>query len=343
TFVFSYLQEHGVKMLTPRLRSRGLSVVLVGLAFLGVVIGIGSFLIPRVVEQAQIFVEKFPSLVRTVDQNVIDLSGRYPILQNIFAFQCDAAVEPIHRLPSEESSPTALLIRYVFGYGEAGEGNAGLRKTIDILRNIGSSLVAIGSAFLLSLLFSFLIVLDLPRLKRGLDGLSRTKLNMVLDEVGPGIYNFGLVLGRALEAQLFIAIANTTLTALIIHYLGIADKVAFLSLIVFLCSFIPVAGVFISSIPICLLVLAESGVSMVLLAILLIWVVHLIEAYVLNPRIFGHHLRLNPVIVLIILTVCGKLFHFWGLILGLPVATYLFRYAIQPADVRERELEAAEL
>ena len=81
--------------------------------------------------------------------------------------------------------------------------------------------------------------------------------------------------------------------------------------------------------PICLLVLQVSGASMMLFAILLITVIHLIEAYILNPRVYGHHLRMNPVVVLIILTLGGKLFHVWGLILGVPVCNYLFSHAIR--------------
>ena len=103
----------------------------------------------------------------------------------------------------------------------------------------------------------------------------------------------------------------------------------FLSSIVFFCSFIPVAGVFLSSTPICLAALSESGVQLMVLAIGLILVIHFIEAYFLNPKIFGHHLHMNAVLVLIVLTVAGKLFGVWGLVLGLPVVNYVFGHAIR--------------
>ncbi|MBU2005947.1 MAG: AI-2E family transporter, partial [Gammaproteobacteria bacterium] len=96
-----------------------------------------------------------------------------------------------------------------------------------------------------------------------------------------------------------------------------------------LCSFIPVAGVFISSVPICLIALNTGGAKLVMFAVGMITFIHMVEGYVLNPLIYGARLRLNPVIVLIILTVGGKLFHIWGLVLGLPVCTYLFSYAIR--------------
>ena len=57
--------------------------------------------------------------------------------------------------------------------------------------------------------------------------------------------------------------------------------------------------------------------------------IHTIEAYVLNPQIFGHHLRMNPVLVLIVLVIAGKLFGIWGLILGVPIVNYVFAHAIR--------------
>ena len=71
----------------------------------------------------------------------------------------------------------------------------------------------IGSAFLLSLLFSFLIVLDFANLARGARHLHDTRLQFIYDEVSDSLFHFGRVLGQALEAQLMIAILNTGLTS----------------------------------------------------------------------------------------------------------------------------------
>jgi len=172
-------------------------------------------------------------------------------------------------------------------------------------------------------------VLDLPKLSAGVAKLEHTRLKFIYIEVAENIRNFSHVLGKALEAQFIIAVANSILTAIGIYALGMGKSVAFLSVIVFFCSFIPVVGVFISSVPICLIALQTSGPQIMILAILLIVTIHIIEGYILNPRIYGSYMRINPVIVLIILTIGGKLFHVWGLILGVPICTYIFGHAIR--------------
>jgi hypothetical protein len=92
-----------------------------------------------------------------------------------------------------------------------------------------------------------------------------------------GIGILRLSFGKALEAQFLVAIANSILTAIGLYFLGLGQSLAFLTAIVFLCSFIPVAGVFISSVPICILALQASGLHGVAMAIGLITFIHLIE------------------------------------------------------------------
>lgn len=328
TFVFSYIQANGVRRLEPKIKSRPVRVVLVAAIFLLVILGTGAFIVPSVKQQAKVFADRYPSYLITLDQELIQLLDQYPALEDMLAIHLDERPDGSPELPEGRKSLSATLIQQLLGLDEADEqGN--IKQTLDILRNIGGYLLTLGSAFLLALLFSFLIVLDLPKLSKSATELANTKLNFIYTEVAGSIRDFGAVLGRALEAQLVIAILNTGLTAIGLVLLGLTDKMAFVSLIVFLCSFIPVAGVFISSVPICLLALQASGVALMLLAILMIVIIHLIEAYILNPRIYGHHLRMNPVIVLIILTIGGKMFGVWGFLLGVPVFTYIFGHAIR--------------
>ena len=126
--------------------------------------------------------------------------------------------------------------------------------------------------------------------------------------------------------------------------------VAMLSVIVFVCSFVPVLGVFISTTPIVLVALNAGGPGLSLAAIGLVIVIHAIEAYVLNPIIYGRHLKLNPVLTLIILYVGYHAFGLWGMLLGVPVARYFIhdvlgvpfreRGALRPHRPRERRVAA---
>ncbi|MFO1077310.1 MAG: AI-2E family transporter [Planctomycetota bacterium] len=361
TFVFAYIQAHGVDGLEHRIKNRPLRVTIVGLVFLGTLFATGFTLAPQVNEEFNKFWGHRQEHIAEADAQLDKWLQQYPAIHEMF-FR--------HQKMAESLPPPAATGNGGSG-GEKGTekptqdpgGNQGgqedpAKTTPDKPRKltliadlaaragevvgesslaIGQSVVGYASAFLLSLLFSFLIVLDLPKIKRGVQALTNTKVGFIYDEVADNIAGFGRVLGRALEAQLIIAIVNTILTAIGIWFLGLPNLLV-LATVVFFCSFIPVAGTFLSSTPICLVALqTPSGVTTMLIAIAMICIVHAIETYILNPLIYGQHMRMNPVVVLIVLTVGGKLFGVWGLLLGIPITNYIWRHAIrrteeQPTD-----------
>jgi len=187
---------------------------------------------------------------------------------------------------------------------------------------------------LLALLFSYLILIDLNRIKAGISRLRNSRVGDFYEEAAPPIARFGILLGRAIEAQAAIAVINTVLTLIGLLLLDI-PLVAMLSVIVFICSFVPVLGVLISTTPIVLVALNTGGPALSLAAIGLVIVIHAVEAYLLNPIIYGRHLKLNPVLTLIILYVGYHAFGLWGMLLGVPVARY-FIHDVFGVPFRER-------
>ncbi len=181
--------------------------------------------------------------------------------------------------------------------------------------------------FFISVIFSFIIVFDIPRLYSQVQSLRNTRLREFYDTITPGLSTFSDVMGRAFAAQAMIAVCNTVLTYCGMLYLNI-PLAELMSLFVFFCSFIPVLGVFISSIPISLVALQTHGFILMLEGIALITIIHIFEAYVLNPRIMGNFLKVHPLLVLSILFISEHFFGIWGLLLGVPVSVYVFRYAI---------------
>ncbi|HEX5049701.1 MAG TPA: AI-2E family transporter [Gammaproteobacteria bacterium] len=178
------------------------------------------------------------------------------------------------------------------------------------------------ATLLLALLFSYLILIDANRIRRGLARLKTSRVGDFYQEAAQPIVRFSVLVGRAIEAQASIALVNTVLTLIGLLLLGI-PLVAMLSVIVFVCSFVPVLGVFASTVPIALVALNAGGFTLSLASIGLVIVAHAIEAYFLNPLIYGRHLKLNPVLTLIILFVAYHAIGLWGVLLGVPVTRYV--------------------
>jgi predicted PurR-regulated permease PerM len=351
TFVFAYIQAHGVQGLQNRIRNRPLRVTIVALVFLGTILATAFTLAPQIEDQGLKLYNRYPDLIAKADLSINQKLREYPEIWSYLEKREQDAAEAhsaTQAKPTPASEPHLLKdgIQSLLGFGEQATSNPDAMKirtkeTISKLFESVSSVLGYLSSFLLSLLFSFLIVLDLAKLKQTITTLGQTKVGFIYREVGDNIATFGRVLGRALEAQLFIALINTIMTSIGCWVLGIGS-IPVLAAIVFLCSFIPVAGVFVSSTPICLLALQDStgGISAMLMAIVMILIVHAIETYILNPRIYGHHMHMNPVMVLIVLTISGKLIGVWGLVLGIPLVNYFFRHAIRYPNDRPNDAAA---
>ena len=208
---------------------------------------------------------------------------------------------------------------------------SGLALMPRVLTDVATGVSAVATMLFLAILFSFLIVSDLAGLTAEVKKLEQTRLSEFYRGVARDIVRFGEVLGKVLEAQAVISFINTILTAIGIWIFGLPGLV-FLSILVFACGFVPVAGVFISSVPLCLVALSDGGVPELLMMIGFITGIHFLEAYVLNPRIMGAKLKINPVMVLVILVIGHHAGGVWGLLLGLPVVFYFFTHVIKHED-----------
>jgi predicted PurR-regulated permease PerM len=223
--------------------------------------------------------------------------------------------------------------------GEVAENlaNTAQAKLLGFIGSLGNYLagllpilVTLPVQLTLSLMLSFFITFDINRLSAGALLLkNNARVGHIYDEIIPGLNRFASLIGRAFQAQGVIAIVNTILTYVVMQFLAIENSL-FLSLIVFICSFIPVLGVVLSGAPICTVAIIQDGGSFTLaLAVIAgILIIHFIETSILNPKIVGTFLHLHPVLVLVILALGEHFFGAWGLLLGLPVAVYLIRIVI---------------
>ncbi|MCL1980413.1 MAG: hypothetical protein FWG62_05000, partial [Proteobacteria bacterium] len=168
TFVFAYIQARSVSRLKPRIKNRIVRVVLVALLILGVLTSAGIFLVPKVKVQTEVFASQFTTYLGRVDQELFSLGKRYPILIEFFPeFAANHEQMPPPEGGEKKSlkhSPTASMLQQLLRMGDAGGTPGGTQNVSHVfgaLGNIGGKIASTTSAFLLSLLFSFLIVLDL--------------------------------------------------------------------------------------------------------------------------------------------------------------------------------------
>ena len=225
-----------------------------------------------------------------------------------------------------------------------------------IVNNVTGYLKWAGKWFIyviLSLILSFVFILDRKRLQKYLFGIKKStygflykEYRIIFDKI---LKSFWLIL----KAQSLIAFANALMTVfwlLIIWFFYhnaiwwyIFPYILTLWLIVFIAWFIPILWVFISSIPILLIAyLTIWGWPILVTIALLILIVHSVEAYYLNPKIVSSFIEVPVSLTFIILLVSEKLFGIAGLIIWVSLfyfMVWLFRDIDKAFTKKKKEIK----
>ncbi|HUO85739.1 MAG TPA: AI-2E family transporter [Thermoanaerobaculia bacterium] len=338
TFVLSYIGQSAVKFLSLYFPHRKIVLSTVAVLFLLALSGVGLLVVPRLfsetrnlaVHYIELEEERADANARIVarpDAGLAPLGDDSPLIQREIRKYVDSLIlRSVGRdaLDSfRDSDSYEILLERV-----EGSVTAFIPRIVEGVRQFVNHFFSVAFQFLLSILFSFLILWDLPRLRISVQRFAFGRTAEIYREIAPGMRALGLFLGRAFEAQSLIAVVNALLTSIGFLILGI-PSIALLGTIVFFCSYIPIFGMVLSTLPAALLALKIGGLGKVGWLILVILVVHAVEAYGLNPMIYGRHMKMHPIGVLVILLIGEHLFGIWGLLLGVPVAAFFLDYVIR--------------
>jgi predicted PurR-regulated permease PerM len=185
-----------------------------------------------------------------------------------------------------------------------------------------NNVIGFGLDAMLSLMFSAMIVWEVPRMRRSISRVHGTRAEPIFREIAPGVQRLGIVIGMAFSAQILIACLNSAFTFVAISFLGLPSPL-FLSLLVLFFSLVPYVGIIIATVPIVIVALQVGGMQLGLYTALAMFVIHELEAWILGPKILGDFLHLNPIAVILVLFVGQQLFGIWGLLLAVPVTVFL--------------------
>ncbi|MEL1196152.1 AI-2E family transporter, partial [Staphylococcus epidermidis] len=75
-------------------------------------------------------------------------------------------------------------------------------------------------------------------------------------------------------------------------------------------------------IPLCIIAFSVGGIQYVVYILVMILVIHALEAYVLNPRFMSSKTQLPIFFTFVVLFVAERFLGTWGLIVGLPIFTF---------------------
>ena len=221
------------------------------------------------------------------------------------------------------------------------------------VQSIAANLASVGG-FLLGLifqvltigLFTFYLVADGPRFRRGVCSLLPPKRqhevlaawNVAIDKTGGYLYS-----------RLLLALVNAVATFIVLQALGVPFAVPLALWQGFVSQFIPVVGTYIAAaVPLLVALLEDPWTALFFLIFVLIY--QQIENYLLAPRITAKTMQLHPAVAFGAALAGGSISGLIGAFMALPaaaviqatVSTYLKRHEVVDTELTRAEREEVE-
>ena len=221
--------------------------------------------------------------------------------------------------------------------------NIDIAKYVTAMGLMISSTAAKVGQFSLNLLFalvlSFLLTAEKDKIKEFGGRLENSRISFIYKYFIDFGGVFAKTFGNVMKVQITIAFLNALISTIILSFMRFPSVIG-IGLMIFCLGLIPVAGVVLSLIPLCIIAFTIGGLVKVVEVIIMIVVIHTIEAYILNPKLMANKVRLPVCFVFIILLVSEHYLGVWGLLIGVPIFIFLMAvlevdYAIDKKEKKE--------
>jgi putative heme transporter len=285
TLLFAVTLSPAVAWLERRGVSRGAAVGIVGAALVTAMLAFVFLVIPSLTEQIYDLVRNLPAYRAGVERRI---PPQHPLLKQLVLQVLDLPASP----------QIAASLKQPLAWGKMAV--VGVMVTI------------------LVLVLTLYLLLDGKRTYAWLLAYvprhHRKKMAATIPEISEVVIAY--VQGQLLTSFLYGAFALVVLT---VFHVPAAVPLAFLAAI---CDVIPILGVIVSTLPAVLLALTVSPAAAV--SVLLLYALyHVLENYVIVPKVYGRRLSLSTLAVLVAIVLGGSLYGILGAVLVLPlVAAY---------------------
>jgi predicted PurR-regulated permease PerM len=280
-----------------RLQRRGIprvaGVALTYLGFLGVVVIIGLIMFPAIHDQQQNLSERWPSIrtkmERWVDDRATTLKG--------------TPLEFDRQRITDAFSSTDVSVR----------------DQLDRVADVGVRVFHILLVVILTPIFAFYLLVDLPHLKQVADGLipagARAEVLVLARRMNAAVGGF-------FRGQLVVALIVGVMASVGLLIIGLPFWLL-IGMLAGLFNMIPLVGPYIGGIPALVIALTTREPITGVWVIVVMVAVQQIDNHFISPVVMHRVVKLHPVLVMLALLLGGTLGGFFGLLVAVPTTAVL--------------------
>ena len=230
-------------------------------------------------------------------------------------------IENLYKFYQDPKNNSNEIISYVTNYIKTSDIVNQLQNGAKLVLTYVSTIGSFGVTLFMSMILSFFFTIESKQMAAFSKRFLTSTYGWFFEDINFFATKFVNTFGVVLEAQFFIALCNTVITTIVLAIMQM-PQLPTLAIMIFILSLIPVAGVIVSIIPLAILGYSVGGFRYIVYILVMIVVVHALEAYVLNPKFMSSRTELPIFYTFVVLLAGEQLFGVWGLIVGVPIFTF---------------------
>ena len=212
----------------------------------------------------------------------------------------------------------------------------------DILNGIYASIVNVGNVLMQIVLGYLLAFYLMPDFSRYLDIFVRQFDEKKQEELKKDLVSISKTLRLYLKGLCLDALTLFLLIAVCIS-LVFGTKVSVISIFVFafvaaIFNIIPYIGPIVGAIPLVLVIFQQTGLIGMISAIIIIFIVQVIESNVFYPKIVGDSINMRPVTLMTSLLICGSLLGLVGMFISTPLMAIIKIFLVKFKIINEEDI-----
>ena len=295
-----------------------LNLMLLTFVFTYLINNVSKFLIKKLEDKIRI---NYKVMILTVSLVVtamlfIIIIDFLPLVINEFS-QVVKQINEIYNSPQENQIINLIKEKLDQIYGSI-FSSEGISYMITHISNIGK----VGVNIIIALILSIFFLLEKDKIIEFTSKFRQSKISGICSELEFFWEKFISSFGKVIEVQILIATINGVLSTIGLWIIGFPHLLGF-GMMVMLLGLIPVAGVIISLVPLSIVAFNSGGLVQVVYVLVMIALLHAIEAYILNPKLMSAKTKLPIFYTLSILIVSEHIAGVLGLIVGIPIFMFI--------------------
>ena len=297
SIVIASFVEYAVLKFKKYIKNRAAIVFIIYFLVIAILVGLSSVFLP-------VFVEEMSFLVNSLGKYIPDTS----VLNTFQPNTITGAKDVVSTITSNSSIENVI---------KSGQG------MINSLS--GGFFNVFGQAFggIFNLVIIFVLSIFLSLTERGVENFLRIITPYEHEEYVIDLWRrTERKIGLWFQGQLLLGVIMGLLVYLGLTIMGVKYSLIIAILTAF-CELIPF-GIFVAMIPAAVFSYLDGGVTLALISMLMFFILHQFENYLIYPLIVKNVIGISPLVVIISVLIGGHLAGFWGIVLAIPISVFLF-------------------